>query len=182
MARHRQPREKAKANGAFDEHPGRYGEEEPPKHSEPLGDPPKFLTAAQKKLWLEIADCGLPGVFTKGDRLSVEQAVLLLAEVRDAEKHNKTVPRQRKAWNERLKQLEAKFTAEKTATGRKAAQAAIKNHHKIYPLYQRVPTARLQLLRGYFATFGMNPTDRQRLRVPELGDKPGKTDGFIPLH
>jgi len=49
LARHRQPREKAKANGAFDEHPGRYGEEEPPKHSEPLGDPPKFLTAAQKK-------------------------------------------------------------------------------------------------------------------------------------
>jgi hypothetical protein len=67
--------------GAFREHPSRR-RGPTPVVEEGLGKPPEGLSAAEREACQEIARGAPEGVLTRADRLSVELAARLLAELR----------------------------------------------------------------------------------------------------
>lgn len=84
MARPRTPTSLLELRGAFKEHPERKAERaNEPRPTEPLGKPPSGMTAAQKKVWKELASLVVPGVLTISDRIAVELAVVLTSRLRD---------------------------------------------------------------------------------------------------
>jgi hypothetical protein len=81
MSRRRVPTQILEARGAFKEHPNRR-RDPTPVVTEPLGKPPDGLSEAEREAWAEIARTAPAGVLTRADRLSVELAARLLAELR----------------------------------------------------------------------------------------------------
>lgn len=73
--------QKLEQRGAYRRHPERRCGETPVV-TEPLGAPPEGLTAAERAAWAEIERGASRGVLTFSDRLSVELAARLLAELR----------------------------------------------------------------------------------------------------
>jgi hypothetical protein len=51
MARHRTPIKKAALTGALAKNPRRYAERSGPESAGPLGDPPEFLSDAERAAW-----------------------------------------------------------------------------------------------------------------------------------
>lgn len=83
MPQPRVPTEILEARGAFVAHPERRAEREnEPKPSGPLGDPPKSLDAAHKRLWREIVSEIPECVVGNCDRKVVEIASRLLFKIR----------------------------------------------------------------------------------------------------
>ena len=81
MAPNLQPTAILDAKGSFLKHPERARPNEP-RATEPLGTPPKYLTAAEKKVWKELAKQLLPGVAFASDRVAFELLVRLTAKMR----------------------------------------------------------------------------------------------------
>lgn len=55
-----------------------------PVDSRPLGEPPKHLKAAQRRVWEEFVESMPAGVLAQADRYAVEVVVLLIAKMRTA--------------------------------------------------------------------------------------------------
>lgn len=81
MGRHRQPDALAEIKGATRANPQRY-RNETPRCEIPFGDPPAHLTRDAKKAWQEIEAGCIPGVLAGADRVLVETAAILLAQMR----------------------------------------------------------------------------------------------------
>jgi phage terminase small subunit len=70
-------------SGAFAHDPQRRAARaNEPKPKGALGAAPKHMSAAQKKLWKELANQVTPGWLTRAERWSVELAVTLMAKMR----------------------------------------------------------------------------------------------------
>ena len=83
MARNRTPTTILEASGALDHNPDRrVARENEPLPTEPLGDPPKFLTKAQRAIWLEVELYAPKGVLTISDRMLTEHLCILKARER----------------------------------------------------------------------------------------------------
>jgi phage terminase small subunit len=84
MPQPRKPSNVLKMSGAFDKNPdrGRARANEPVPAGE-LGGPPKHLSPAAKKIWLELAKQLPAGVAADCDRLSFELIVTLMSRFRD---------------------------------------------------------------------------------------------------
>ena len=83
MPQPRVPTEILEARGAYVAHPERRAaRENEPKPSAPLGDPPKSLDAAHKRLWREIVSEIPDYVVGNCDRKVVEVASRLLYKIR----------------------------------------------------------------------------------------------------
>lgn len=82
MARPRTPTNVLELRGAFKRHPERKRDEEP-KPSQAIGECPDRLDAGERAAWDEIVATCCPGVLTNADRLAVELAARLLAELWD---------------------------------------------------------------------------------------------------
>lgn len=83
MARPKTPTNIHVLRGTGKVHPERMHEREnEPKDDRPLGNPPKSLSAAEKKVWREIIGDAVPGVLAQTDRLAVETAARLGAKIR----------------------------------------------------------------------------------------------------
>lgn len=83
MPAHRKPTRLHLLYGSYKKNPQRQREREgEPEVIEPLGEPPKHLDANQRKAWREIARTAPEGVLTRADRVSVELAAVLLAQLR----------------------------------------------------------------------------------------------------
>ncbi|MFJ2989964.1 hypothetical protein ACIPF8_19025 [Collimonas sp. NPDC087041] len=84
MARPRTPSNVLQMRGAFDKNPkrGRERDGEPEPNGE-IGDPPDGMSDGAKKCWFEIVGLLAPGVLCRSDRLSLEMAAELLAQMRD---------------------------------------------------------------------------------------------------
>lgn len=180
MARHAQPRERAELTGAVDKNPQRYTGT-PAKNANPLPDPPRHLSAASKKIWLELSAAGLPGVLTAADVFHVEQTVELIAEFREVVKHNKSVPKELRRWGKELARLNAEQEAAETKTEKREIGRTIRKHMKIKPAYMVFPTARITAVISALSKLGMNPTDRQRINLPDSDGAPDPDD-FEALH
>lgn len=70
------------ARGGFIKHPERRRPNEP-QSIRPLGPPPKYLCAPQKKIWKEVAKRLAPGVATEADRDAFEMMVRLTCDIRN---------------------------------------------------------------------------------------------------
>ncbi|WP_062116685.1 hypothetical protein [Collimonas pratensis] len=83
MARPRTPSNVLQMRGAFDKNPkrGREREGEPEPNGE-IGEPPESLSEDAKKCWFEITGLLAPGVLCRSDRLALEMAASLLAQIR----------------------------------------------------------------------------------------------------
>ena len=81
MGRHKIPTQKKIIQGTF-----RKERENPdePMPTNPLGKAPDFLTKQQKEAWAEISRLAPSGVLKDADRIIVEIAARLLAELRVA--------------------------------------------------------------------------------------------------
>jgi len=77
----RKPTEVLELSGAFRKDPQRR-RPVGPKHESGLGDPPSYLSEAERICWGEIVDNSPPGVLTQGERWIVEIAVMLMAKKR----------------------------------------------------------------------------------------------------
>lgn len=82
MARHRQPLILAELRGATKHDPQRY-RHQALASGEPLGEPPAHLSEAVKTCWLELAAMVPSGVLTAADRVVLEIAAELLAQMRE---------------------------------------------------------------------------------------------------
>lgn len=84
MARPRTPSNVLQMRGAFDKNPkrGREREGEPEPNGE-IGDPPASLSKEAKECWFEIEGLLAPGVLCRSDRLALEMAASLLAQMRE---------------------------------------------------------------------------------------------------
>lgn len=80
MGRPRLPTAVHEVKGSFIAHPERRRPSEP-KAARPLGAAPKRLTEQQREAWAEIVDTAIPGVLTGADRVLVELAARLLADI-----------------------------------------------------------------------------------------------------
>ena len=80
MARPRQPTALHEAKGTYRAHPERRRPAEP-QSAGPLGAAPERLDEAQRAAWDEIVATAHPGVLGRADRLAVELAARLLAEL-----------------------------------------------------------------------------------------------------
>jgi hypothetical protein len=81
MGRNNTPTAILDAKGAFLVNPQRARPDEP-KGDRPLGSPPKYLTADEKKIWKELAKEILPGVAFQSDRTAFELLVRLTHKMR----------------------------------------------------------------------------------------------------
>ena len=81
MARHKQPDEHAKLNGAHKLNPQRY-RKTVPKSDKPCGNPPKEMSEEAQACWFEISAKAIPGVLTYADTIMLELASDLLADYR----------------------------------------------------------------------------------------------------
>lgn len=83
MPAHRKPTAVLKRNGAFKRNPKRAAERKhEPAPNGPIGPPPASLTPKQLECWGEIIANAPEGVLAKSDRVVVELAARLLAQVR----------------------------------------------------------------------------------------------------
>ena len=82
MGRNKTPTAILDAKGAFILHPERRNDGEP-ETDRPLGPPPKYLSAAHKKIWKEVAKRCLPGVVTESDRDAFEMMIRLTYDMRN---------------------------------------------------------------------------------------------------
>ena len=86
MARPRTPTKVLDMRGSFKAHPERKAEREgEPEIEEPIGDPPKSLKVAEKKLWIEIIEVLPEGVLTAADRWNLEIACRMMYKLRKAD-------------------------------------------------------------------------------------------------
>jgi len=84
MSRPRLPADTLAARGAFNNRPGRAAEREgEPVPTEGIGDPPDRLPEPVRAAWAEIVASCHEGVLARPDRLAVEVAATLLAELRE---------------------------------------------------------------------------------------------------
>lgn len=81
MARPRTPSNVLELRGAYRHEPGRR-RSEPPSNGA-LGSPPERLSELEGLAWAELAAQAIPGVLARSDRLCVEMASRLLAELWD---------------------------------------------------------------------------------------------------
>lgn len=80
MARPRTPSNVLELRGAYKKNPNRAWPNEP-KPNAPFGDCPDRLDQGEREAWGEIVSQCCPGVLTAADRLTVEMAARLLAEL-----------------------------------------------------------------------------------------------------
>ena len=84
MGRPRTPTNILKLRGAEKVNPGRLkARENEPINKTPIGKPPRFLTAIEKKTFNEIVKFSIDGVLGEADRIGVEMAARLLVKCRD---------------------------------------------------------------------------------------------------
>lgn len=185
MPRTREPEELAKLKGADKKNPQRY-RGKTPKNSRPLTEPPPGFSAAEKKIWYELLENAIPEVLTAADFPVMEQAASLLYEFRQLRKQNRAATRNLKKWQRELDELKQQFRDEKTAKGKAAIKAMVKEHRLDKPRLEFWPSSRIAQLHALIAKLGMTPVDRQRLRVPENNERPGQgktdDDDFLPLN
>ena len=81
MGRNLTPTAILDAKGTFIANPQRSREAEP-SGNRPLGSPPKYLAAEEKKIWKELAKELLPGVAFQSDRTAFELLVRLTYKMR----------------------------------------------------------------------------------------------------
>jgi hypothetical protein len=81
MSRPFQPSAVSEAKGYFLQHPERKRPNEP-KTTRPLGAPPKWLLAAERIVWKDLAKQALPGVLMYSDRNMFELLVCLTTQFR----------------------------------------------------------------------------------------------------
>lgn len=74
--------EMAKLKGAIKKNPQRY-KKIPPKSDYELGKPPRHMSKAAKKVWVEVQKYVCAGVLTGSDRFHMEMLCDLLAEYRN---------------------------------------------------------------------------------------------------
>ncbi len=83
MARPRTPTAVLESRGAFVKHPERKRQREgEPEPSGPMSQPPSHLSAAEKKVWNELAGKLAPGVAGNSDETAFEVLVCLVANYR----------------------------------------------------------------------------------------------------
>lgn len=83
MPRPRVPTNLLRIKGADKVNPARLKvRENEPKPAKPLGNPPKYLSADQRKCWRELVGFVQDGVFADCDAWAVEIASVLMAEFR----------------------------------------------------------------------------------------------------
>lgn len=80
MARPRKPTEELERNGAFAKNPKRKRVD--PKTSGPIGDPPPGMPLELHAIWYELAQHAPLNVLRSADRMLLEAAARLTAEVR----------------------------------------------------------------------------------------------------
>lgn len=81
MSRSRTPTAILDARGAFDKNPNRRRDGEP-ECRDPLGSVPEHFDELQRAAWNQLAsECAL-GVLTRADTVAMEQAAILLAQMR----------------------------------------------------------------------------------------------------
>lgn len=81
--RPRTPTNILKLNGSAKRHPERMKEREnEPVNTQPIGEPPEFLTDVEKSAFNEIVNISITGVLGQADRISVERAAVLLCKCR----------------------------------------------------------------------------------------------------
>ncbi len=90
MSRRRAPTAILKLGSAATKHVGRLKQRSDfdDDDFEPLGDPPKCLKAAQRKIWRELQAQLVEGVARRSDRISFEMLVCLVARQREYDKLN----------------------------------------------------------------------------------------------
>jgi phage terminase small subunit len=81
MARNRTPSAILDAKGSFLTHKDRVRSNEPVT-GEPIGPPPKWLSAAEKRVWKELVKQSAPGVLMASDREAFELLVKLATKKR----------------------------------------------------------------------------------------------------
>ena len=81
MPARRLPTQIHEARGSYRKNPARR-RDPTPVVTKRLGRPSETLSDTERAAWLEIVRCAPPGVLTRADRLSVELAARLLAELR----------------------------------------------------------------------------------------------------
>ena len=83
MGKHRTPSKILELRGSFQHDPQRRRPAEPVPVGE-LGQAPRYLTPAQRRVWRELAEIVPPGVLGNSDRWIVEIAARLMAKMREA--------------------------------------------------------------------------------------------------
>lgn len=181
MARHRQTREQAELKDAIRKNPQRYPGT-PAKNHNPLPEPPRYLTAAAKKIWVELAGYAAPGVLTAADVEHMIQAVTMIEEFRELYKFNKSVPREIRKWEKELNRLSLERDAAQTKTEKTEIGRTIRKHMKLKPAIRPIPSSlRQNIMNTALPKIGMNPVDRQRINLPD-GDGAVDDDDFETLH
>lgn len=80
MGRPRKPKNILILNGAHKNHPKRLKEREgEPENINPLSDPPKDLSEAERRCWDTITQTAIPGVLGQADSIAVYIASRLMA-------------------------------------------------------------------------------------------------------
>ncbi len=79
MARNRTPLAKAKMTGAIKTHPERFKDRTEPDGGGPLGNPPEYFNAAQRKIWNKFL--GELLWLERADRALVELACITRAQI-----------------------------------------------------------------------------------------------------
>lgn len=69
-------------SGAYQNHPSRKPQGVVPKHELPVGDPPAYFAANERRVWRELMDNLPPSVPTKTDRMVFELTCVLMAKFR----------------------------------------------------------------------------------------------------
>ena len=86
MVRPRTPSNILALKGAFKKDPQRLkARENEPVNKNPIGKPPRFLSAVEKRAFNEIVKFSIDGVLGEADRLGIEMAARLLVKCRNVE-------------------------------------------------------------------------------------------------
>ena len=180
MPRARDPMEVARLKGAVDKNPQRYTERSDLAHDLPIGEPPKGLTAFEKKVWREICSEAIPGVMQLSDMRVLTVTVRLVAEWELIEKHNRQVARKLKAWEKQLATLKQQFAEADDELERELIADELKAHRKEKPIKEYFPTSRIAQLKALFSEMAMTPAARQKVSVPE--GRAADDDEFEAMH
>ena len=82
MGRTPYPKAVLRLKGVDKKHPERlHMREHEPENANPVGDPPKHLNGAERKIWLRIVDESIPGVLGQADRIAIELVCKLYVRV-----------------------------------------------------------------------------------------------------
>ena len=88
MARPRKPTNVLELKGAFKKDPQRAADREnEPEPQGEIGDPPKHLSADERKCWVEIVSMCHAGTLCAADRLVVEHGARILWALRSSEEY-----------------------------------------------------------------------------------------------